>query len=74
MFIEEFDIAIIDPLCNLLAHLMRAPSLNHVEASPPVLCFCARRRADEEVVFEFALQTVLFDVVGEGRGDFSDVC
>ena len=52
MLIKELDIALINPLCN------------HVKSPPSVLVFGAGLRADEEVVFEFALESVLLDVVG----------
>jgi hypothetical protein len=64
MFIEELDIAIVDPLCNFLANLMRRPALNHVQPRPSVLRLRARRRANKEVVFELALEVVVLYVVG----------
>jgi hypothetical protein len=64
MLVKELDIAIVDPLCNLLANLMRRPALNHVQPRPSVLRLRTRRRANEEVVFELALEVVVLDVVG----------
>lgn len=41
MLIEEFNLAIVDALCDFLSDLMRASPLDHVEASPAVLRLCA---------------------------------
>lgn len=69
MLIEELDVAIVDTFCNLLADLMRRPTLNHVQTSPSVLSFSARRRTDEKIVLQLALKVVLFDMVGQGGRD-----
>jgi hypothetical protein len=64
MFIEELDIAIIDPPGNLLADLMGTPPLNHIEPRPSILRLRARRGPNEQVVLELALEAILLDVVG----------
>ena len=64
MLIKELDIPLINALCYLFPHLMGRPPLDHIEARPSVLGFGARGGTYEEVVLEFALQAVLFDVVG----------
>jgi hypothetical protein len=64
MLVKELDIAIVNPLCNFLAHLMRRASLNHIQPRPSVLRLRAGRRTDEEVVLELALEIVLLDMVG----------
>lgn len=71
MLIEELNLATVDPLGDLLSDLVRAPSLNHVQASPAVLRLRAGGGAHEEGVLELALQVVLLDVVCQGRWDFS---
>jgi hypothetical protein len=71
MLIEELDIAVVDTFRNFLADLVRGSSLDHIEARPSVLGFGAGRCTHEEVVFQLALESVLFDVVGKGNGDFS---
>lgn len=63
MLIEEFDVAIIDALCNLFSNLMRRPALNHVQSRPSVLRLSARRRANEEIVLELSLEVILLDMV-----------
>jgi hypothetical protein len=71
VLVEELDIAIVDAPGNVLADLMGASALDHVEAGPAVLGLGARGGADEEVVFELALESIPLDVVGEGGGYFS---
>lgn len=51
MLVEEVDLTIVDTLGNLLADLVRAPAINHVQFSPAVLCFRAGRSADKQGVF-----------------------
>lgn len=63
MLIKELDIPIINPLCNLLAHLMWRASLNHIQPRPSILRLRARRRANEEVILELALEVILLDMV-----------
>lgn len=50
MLIKELDLTIIDPLGNLLANLMRTPTLNHVQSRPAVLCLGTRRGTNEQGV------------------------
>jgi hypothetical protein len=64
MLVEELDVTVVDPLCNLLANLMRRPALNHIQARPSVLRLSTRRGANEEVVLELALEIVLLNMVG----------
>jgi hypothetical protein len=71
MLIEELNIAIVDALGNLLADLVRASTLNHVQSRPAVLRLCAGRRADKECIFQLALEAVLLDVICQSRGNFS---
>lgn len=71
MLVKKFDVSIVDPLCDLLAHLMRTATLNHVQSGPPILRLGPRGRAHEEGVLEFALQLILLDVVGQSGRDFS---
>ena len=42
MLIEEFDLSGIDTLGNLLADLVRTPTLDHIQSSPAVLRLGAR--------------------------------
>lgn len=69
MLIEELHLTRIDALGDLLADLMRTPTLDHVETRPAVLGLRARRRADEEGVLQLALERVLLDVVRQRRGN-----
>ena len=69
MLIEELDLAIVDALGDLLADLMRAATLDHVETSPAVLRLRAGRSTHEEGVLQLALQVVLLDVVSQGGRD-----
>jgi hypothetical protein len=64
MFVKEFDVAVIDSFRNFFSNLMRAPPLNHVQTSPSVLGFGARRRADEEIVLQLALEPIFLYVIG----------
>lgn len=64
MLIEELDIPIVDSPGNLFPYLMRRPALNHIQTRPSILSLRARRRADKEVVLEFALEVVLLNMVG----------
>jgi len=68
VLVEELDVAIVDPLCNLLADLVRTTAFDHVQLRPSVLCLCSRRGSDEEVVFELALKAILLDMIGQGGG------
>jgi len=71
VLVEELDVAVVDALCDVLADLVRAPPLDHVVARPSVLGLGAGRGADEEVVFELALEAVLLDMVCQcGRSLF----
>ena len=69
MLVKELDVPIVNPLGNLLADLVRAPPLNHVETGPAILRLSARGSADEEVVLHPALEAILLDVVGQGGRD-----
>lgn len=71
MFVEKLDVPVVDALCNLLADLMRAPSLNHVVPRPSILRLSARAGSDKKVVLEFPLQTILLDVFRKRGGHFS---
>lgn len=64
MLIEELDVSIVNAPGDLFPYLMRRPALNHIQTRPSVLSFRARRRADKEVVLEFALEVVLLNMVG----------
>ena len=55
MLIKELDIAIVNAFSNLLANLMRAPPLDHIQARPSVLGLGPRRGSNEEVVLELSL-------------------
>lgn len=70
MLIEEFDLTIVDALGDLLPDLMRAATLDHVQARPAILRLRARRGTHEEVVLELSLQSILFDVISQCNGDF----
>jgi hypothetical protein len=71
VLVEELDVAVVDALGDLLADLVGTAALDHVEAGPAVLGLGAGGGADEQVVFEFTLEAIPLDVVGEGGGDFS---
>lgn len=64
MLVKEVDSAFVDALGNLLANLMGAPSLNHVQGGPSILSFSTRRCADKQGVPQLPLQSVLLDMVG----------
>ena len=64
MLIEELDVAIVDPLGNLLAHLMRRPALDHIQPRPPILRFGARRGTNKQIILELSLKVILLDMVG----------
>jgi len=70
MFVEELDVTVVDASSNFLADLVRGPTLDHVETCPSVFGLRTRGGANEKVVFELALQVVLFDMVSQGSGDF----
>lgn len=63
MLIEKLDVAIIDPSSDFLADLVWSSPLNHVETRPSIFGFSAGGGANEEVVFEFSLQIVFFNVI-----------
>lgn len=69
MLVEEVDAALVDALGDILADLVRRPSLDHVEGSPAVLGLGTGRGADEEAVLELSLEVVLLDMVGEENGN-----
>ena len=69
MLVEELDVAIVDAFCNLLADLMRRPTLDHVQTSPSVLSLSARRGTDKEIILHLALKVVLFYMIGQGGRD-----
>jgi len=69
MLVEELDVAVVDAFCNLLADLMRRPTLNHVQTSPSVLSLSARRGTDKEIILHLSLKVVLFHMVGQGGRD-----
>lgn len=70
MLIKKLDVSIVDPPCNLLANLVRAATLNHVQSCPTILRLSTRRRANKQGVLEFALKPVLLDIVGQSSRDF----
>lgn len=63
MLIEEVDLARINALGNLLAHLVRATALNHLQVCPAILGFRTRRSTHEERVLQLSLQVILLDMV-----------
>lgn len=64
MLVEEVDAALVDAFGDLLADLVRASAVDHVQRGPAVLRLGARRRADKERVLQLALEVVLFDMIG----------
>lgn len=64
MLVEKVDSAIVDTLRDRLTDLMRTPPVDHIQASPSVLCLGPGGRANEEGVSQLALKAVLLDVVG----------
>ena len=71
MLIEEFDVAVVDTLGNILADLMRRAALDHVQAGPPILSLGTGGGADEEIVFQFTLESISLDMVGQCSWNFS---
>lgn len=69
MLVEEVDAARVDALGNVLADLVRASAVDHVEGGPSVLSLGTGRGANEERVLELALEVVLLDIVGHGDRD-----
>lgn len=69
MLVEKVDASRVDSLGNILADLVRASSVDHVESSPSVLGLGTCRGADEEGVLHLALEVVLLNVVGHGSWD-----
>jgi hypothetical protein len=64
VLVEEVDATLVDTLGNLLADLVRASTVNHVQSCPAVLGLGTRRSTDEERVLELALEIILLDVIG----------
>lgn len=64
MLVEELDPALVDPLGNSLANLVRTPPLNHIQACPPILRLGSGRSSNEQRVFQLALEAVFLDMVG----------
>lgn len=71
MLVEEFDVAVVDTLGNIFADLMRRAALDHVQAGPPILSFGTGGGANEEIVFQFTLESVSLDMVGQCSWNFS---
>jgi hypothetical protein len=69
MFIEKLDLTIVDSLGDFLSDLMRAATLNHVQACPAVLGISAGGSTDEQVILQLSLEVVLLDMVCESCGD-----
>ena len=70
MLVEEFDVAVVDTLGNILADLMRRAALDHIQAGPPILSLGTGGGADEEIVFQFTLESIFFDMVGQCSWNF----
>jgi len=70
MLVEELDLAVVDAFGDFLADLMGRAALDHIKTGPAVLGLSARGGTDEEVVFQLALEAVLFDMVGQRGRDF----
>lgn len=68
MLVEELDLAIVDSLGNLLADLVRATALDHVQTGPAVLSVGTGRSTHEQVVLQLSLKVILLDMVGESSG------
>jgi hypothetical protein len=64
VLVEEVDAARVDTLGDILADLVRASSVDHVERSPSVLGLGTSRGTDKERVLHLALEVVLLDIVG----------
>ena len=69
MLIEELDLTVVDSLGDFLSNLVRAATLNHVQASPAVLSVGAGGGTDEQVVLQLSLEVVVLDMVCESDGD-----
>lgn len=69
MLVEKVDSSRVDSLGDVLADLVRASSVDHVESSPSVLRLGTGRGADEQGVLHLALEVVLLDVVGHSSGN-----
>lgn len=69
VLVEEVDTARVDALGNVLADLVRASAVDHVELGPSVLSLGAGGGADEQRVLELALEVVGLDIVGHGGGN-----
>lgn len=67
MLVEKVDTPLVNTFGNRLSDLMRSSSLNHVQPSPAVFGLGTRRGANEERVFQLALEVVLFHMVGQKR-------
>lgn len=67
MLVEKVDTARVNTLGDVLADLMRASSVDHVERSPSVLGLGTSRCTDKERVLHLALEVVLLDIVGHSR-------
>lgn len=74
MLIKELNLPTINPLRNLLSNLMRRPSFNHIQPGPPILRLRTRRRADEKIVLELTLKSILLDVVRQRRWNLPTKC
>lgn len=69
MLVEEVDVSIVDSLSNFFPDLMRSSPLNHVQLRPSILRLRTRGCANEEVIFELALEAILLDMVGQRGGN-----
>lgn len=67
VLVEKVDTARVNTLGDVLADLMRASSVDHVERSPSVLGLGTSRCTDKERVLHLALEVVLLDIVGHSR-------
>lgn len=72
MLVEEVDATRVDSLGNVLADLVRASPVDHVESSPSVLRLGTCRGADKERVLHLALEVVLLDIVGHSGRDLPE--
>ena len=73
MLIKELDLAIVDSLGDFFSDLVRATSLNHVQAGPAVLGLCAGGSTDKQVVLQLSLEVVLLDMVCESNGSHPEL-
>jgi hypothetical protein len=69
MFISKSNTTLIDALLDAFAYLMRVTSINHIQLGPAVLTLGTRRGTHKEIEFQFALKTILFNMVGKSKGD-----